>query len=100
MIQENQQLPEPEWLGRITDPAERDQARVRFYVALAAVYATEQCNVKGLAEAIGCTPNALSVAKSRGVITPEMAIAIEREVGRPRFARELFRPDLFVIAED
>ena len=91
--------PEPSWLVDITDEQEKECSRVRWLLSMACLYYSQDGRPGSLAEAIGLTPNAFSIIKSRGRISPDTVIAIGKELGRDLFPREVFRPDLFVIPE-
>lgn len=89
--------PTPVWLDEIADPADREHAKTRFFLSLAALYAHESGNAKPASQQFGFNGAQIAVARCRGVITADMAIAMERKLGRDLFPRELFRPDLFSI---
>lgn len=93
------QWPEPKWLADIQNVEERECSRIKWLLSMACVYHSATGRPGTLANAVGLSANAFSIIKSRGKITPETAIAIERELGRDLFPRELFRPDLFIIRE-
>jgi len=88
----------PSWHDSVPE-ADRDCARVRTLISLAAIYASESGTLQRLAEGMGINTTAILQAKSRGKISGELAVKIEELLGRDLFPRELFRPDLFVIAE-
>lgn len=96
MSNEVHNWPEPVWLAQISDKEERDSERIRWMLSLACLYHSPK-GTATLAAAIGMTPNALSIAKHRGKLSPENVIAVERELGRELFPREAFLPDLFTI---
>lgn len=48
--------------------------------------------------ALNHSEHALYQAIFKGVISPELAIKLETVLGRERFPREFFRPDIFVVA--
>lgn len=97
MSTELRKWPEPGWLGTIPDEIEREAERVRLVLSLACLYHSQKGSPATLAEAIGMTPNAFAIMKSRGKVSPQNAIALEGELGRDLFPREAFRPDLFEI---
>lgn len=87
--------PSPSWLDGITDDSEREAARHRYLLNLACVFHSPTGRVADLATALGVSPNAFALAKMRGKVPPEMAIDIERILGRDHFPRELFHPALY-----
>lgn len=91
------QWPMPAWHESVPEP-DKQAACVRLLLGLAAIYASEVGTLSALALALQETPEAIRQARARGRVTPEIAIKIETLLGRERFPRELFRPDLFVIA--
>lgn len=91
--------PEPKWLAEIQDRERRECSRIRWLLSMACLYHTSSGRPGTLANALNMTPNAFSIIKSRGKISPETVIAIERELGREHFPREVFLPDLFSIPE-
>lgn len=93
---EHNRMPEPTWLAGEKDP-ELSKKRTRFLLSLACVYYSESGQASDLAEAVGMTPNAFAVMKTRGKLPPEMAVALETALGRDLFPRALFRPDLFEV---
>lgn len=98
MSTESFKWPDPAWLSAIPDGGDEQlKARVRLYLSLACIYYTDRGTASSLAEAIGMTPNAFALMKSRGEVPPRTAVDIEKELGRKYFPREVFRPDLFSI---
>lgn len=93
------QWPQPKWLTEIQDLDARECSRVRWLLSMACIYHSAGGRPGTLADAIGLSANAFSIIKSRGKINAETAIAIEKELGRELFPRELFRPDLFLIGK-
>lgn len=87
--------PSPKWLDGITDDSEREAARHRYLLNLACVFHSKDARTSDLADALGVTANNLSIIKARGRVSPEMAIDIERILGRDHFPRELFNPALY-----
>ena len=96
-IRVTNQWPMPAWHDSVPEP-DKQAACVRLLLSLAAIYATEAGTLGALAAALDEKPEAIRQARARGRITPEIAIKIETLLGRERFPREIFRPDLFVIA--
>ena len=85
----------PGWLEG-ADPA-RIQA---FLVKRAALYATPDGHLKGLAYRLRVSEAAVSSwALGQSPIPPERIVQIEEIAGRRVAAREWFRPDLFAIKE-
>jgi len=87
------QWPEPAWLDSIPHQ-KRDEYRLRFYIALAALYADEGGSPIAFSRTLGLNDTALSTAKSRGKIAPETALKIEQALGRDLFPWEMFLPAL------
>lgn len=90
--------PEPHWLADLPD-VERQQAKTRFLLCIAQAYFGDKASIGDFCTALNLPHNHLSVMKSRGSVSGETAVQIERLLGREHFPRELFRPDLFIIAE-
>lgn len=97
MTLENQ-WPEPSWLDSVP-ASEREAAKLKMLLNLAAIYASEEGTSTALAKALGVGNTAVLQAKARGRVSGEMAIKLEGLLGREHFRRELFRPDLFLISE-
>jgi hypothetical protein len=92
------QWPTPVWHESV--PAEeKPAASIRLLLSLAAVYASEEGTASALADRLGIGKNAILKARSRGAVSAEMAVQLESLLGRDLFPRELFRPDIFVVAE-
>lgn len=87
--------PSPKWLDGITDDSKREEARHRLLLGLACLFHSPEGKTGDLAEALGMTANNLSLIKTRGRVSPEIAIDIERILGREHFPRELFHPALY-----
>lgn len=85
--------PEPTWLSAVPED-DRESCRLRFYVALAALYANADGSTMQFSESLGLHKTALSAVKSRGTIAPETALKIEQALGRELFPWEMFLPDL------
>ncbi len=85
--------PEPAWLAAIPE-ADREACRLRFNVALAALYANPDGSPMQFSEALGLGKGSLSAVKSRGTIAPETALKIEQALGRDLFPWEMFLPAL------
>jgi hypothetical protein len=87
--------PSPKWLDGITDDSEREAARHRLLLGLACLFHSPDGRTADLAFVLDMTPNAFSLMKARGRVSPEIAIDIERILGREHFPRELFHPALY-----
>lgn len=83
--------PSPKWLDGSTD----DSDRHRLLLGLACLFHSPDGRTADLAFALDMTPNAFSLMKARGRVSPETAIEIERILGREHFPRELFHPALY-----
>lgn len=92
-------VPLPAWAAEQKTPDGDNPAFLGFIVRLAALYHNERGSLSTLSNAIGLSEPALHVALKRGRLSVESAIAIEEQVGREHFPRELFRPDLFLVKE-
>lgn len=91
--------PEPAWLADVPVD-ERDSCRLKFYVALAALYANPDGSPIQFSKALGLSDTALSAIKSRGKIAPETALKIEHMLGRDLFPWQMFLPDLILDLGD
>jgi hypothetical protein len=89
--------PEPAWMTEIPE-AERNECRLRFNLALAALYANKRGSIMQFSEALGMQTTALSVAKSRAKLGAETALKIEQALGRDLFPWEMFLPALVLTA--
>lgn len=85
--------PEPDWVAAAPE-GEREACRLRFYIALAALYANKDGSPIQLSKDLGLGQTALSSVKSRGTIAPETALKIEQYLGRNLFPWEMFLPAL------
>lgn len=85
--------PEPAWLASVPAP-DREACKLRFYVALASLYANPDGSPMQFSEALGMKSTTLSAIKSRGKIAPETALRIEQALGRDLFPWETFLPAL------
>lgn len=76
---------EPSWLDTIRDADERERARLRFYVRLAAFYASPEGTLTRLSTLIGLNPRVLSTYTCRGAgrrrVSARVARAIEKASG-------------------
>ena len=91
--------PMPAWHDEVPE-AERAAACLRHLLNLAALYASREGTATSLAKALGVGDTAILQAKVRGKISGEMAVKLETLLGRELFAREIFRPDLFIVEAD
>lgn len=89
--------PEPAWITALPKE-QREVARVRFYLNLAATFASEGGTLTALSKLIGLADTALNTARNRGRVSPETAIQIEQTLGRDNFPRELFNA-IFIVGE-
>jgi hypothetical protein len=82
----------PAWLD---DLPQEDQAaaRARFLLRLAALHYSPAGQLKSLSTALDMHPNSLAAYDT---ISPELAVRLESLLGREKFPRSLFRPDLFL----
>lgn len=76
----------------------RREARVRYYLNLAAAYFSDKGALRDLSVALGLNEAHLGVCRQRGRVSPEVAVKLESVLGREHFPRELFN-DIFVVAE-
>lgn len=76
----------------------RGQAKVRYFLNLAAAFHNDSGSLTQLSLALGKSKTALNVCRQRGRVSPETAIEIETALGRGHFPRELFN-DIFVVSE-
>lgn len=88
--------PMPAWHNDLPEE-DRPAACLRHLLNLAAIYASREGTATALAQALGVGDTAILQAKVRGRVSGEMAVKLEALLGRERFPRELFRPDLFVV---
>ena len=92
-------LPMPSWLDDVPKK-DRANARMRFLLKLAALYASESGSLGSLSSRMGYSHRqSLSVIIShRGNVSPEQAVRIEEIVSREVVTREALRPDIFLPA--
>lgn len=89
-------LPLPAYVVEITDENDRQAAEAQFRLRLAALFLTRGGKLAPLAKSCGLHEKAISALTN---VSPELAIKIEKVLGRELFPREFFRPDLFIITE-
>lgn len=85
----------PQWLEKVPKK-DREAAKVRFLVRLAALYHTETGDSAALAVDLGLQAHYfanLHATKRRP--PPNICVQIESVVGRHAFRRELVHPELF-----
>lgn len=89
----------PIWFNDL--PAEKQEdARRCYLLRLAALHYSEEGHLNRLSTGIGLSNGTLATYLSKGQpLTAEIAIRLEEALGRTRFPREVFRPDLFVTPE-
>lgn len=94
----SQCFPEPSWLGNL--PREEQEGyRLRFNIAMAALYARPDGSIIKFSEELGLPPTALSKAKTLMRLSPEVALKIEQRLGRELFPWECFLPALVLNLE-
>lgn len=81
------QFPVPDWVS----PDDRQ----RFAVTLAALYHNRAGSIRDLSLALGLSHSGLHMALKTSGISARNCLALEALLGRDRFPREFFRPDLF-----
>lgn len=88
----------PRWIDSLSGP-EREAAKQRFYLRLAALHVSESGTLRELAASLGRSKNALTryVADTPDLLPVDLAIAIETLVGRETLPRETLRPDIFIL---
>lgn len=88
----------PRWIDSLSGQ-NRDAARQRFYLRLAALHASESGTLRDLSAALGRSKNALTryVSDTPELLPVELVIDLERLVGRDAMPREALRPDIFVL---
>jgi len=88
----------PHWIDSLSGK-ERDAARQRFLLRLAALYASESGTLRDLGAALGRSKNSLTryVSDVPELLPVELVIDLERLVGRAAMPREALRPDIFVL---
>lgn len=87
-------LPLPAWLNRLPKK-QREVAKQRFLLKLAALYYSESGHLRDLSLACGYAERSFAVLACRGKMSPETAKRIEALLGGPAFARERLCPHVF-----
>ncbi len=90
-------IPEPLWLQQMPVGDPRRKARLAWLLDLCALYASEDGRMTTLSTRCGFSSSAIGKAKHLGAISPEMAIEIERCLGRAWITREVLLPELFAV---
>ena len=85
----------PVWIDKLPTN-DREAARVRFLLKLAALHYSPRGTVRELSAGLGYTSDSLVQYNK---ISGELAVKLENLLGRDAFPRELFRPDLFITVE-
>jgi hypothetical protein len=85
----------PSWLEDLPED-ERDAAKARFLVRLCALYDNPASSIGNLSEALGYQRNSL-ITITKGGISPNVALALERRLGREIAPREVLNPAYFAI---
>ncbi len=90
-------LPEPIWVERAAVGEPRRIARLRWLLDLCALYGSIDGKMTTLSLRCGFSSSAIGKAKHLGALSPEMAIEIERCLGRAFITRDVLLPELFKI---
>lgn len=88
-------VPMPLWVDQAAPGDPRRIARLRFLLDLCALYGTPDGRMTTLSMRCGFSPSAIGKAKHLGAVSPEMAIEIERCLGRGWITREVLLPEMF-----
>lgn len=88
----------PPRIEALTEP-QREHARLRYVLLLAAVWYSRSGTLAELAEDCGYNKGLFSTCMTRGEVTPDIALALEKTLGREHWPRELFCPRLALPAE-
>lgn len=88
---------EPLWLEQTPIGEPRRKARLRWLLDLCALYYSEGGRMTELSLACNLSASAIGKARHLGVISPEMAICIEKLLGRAWVTREILLPELFSV---
>lgn len=90
-------LEEPMWLQDKAPGRPKQKARLAWLLDLCALYASPDGSLKTLSIMCGFSSSAIGKARHLGTISPEMAIEIEKKLGRAWITREVLLPELFSI---
>lgn len=90
-------IQEPMWLQKTAPGDPYRKARLRWLLDLCALYYSEEGRMTDLSKGCGLSSSAIGKAKHLGVISPEMAICIEKLLGRAWVTREVLLPELFSV---
>lgn len=61
------------------------------------LYASREGTATTLSALVGRNEHFIAKQREHGRLTPELAVELESLLGRDKFPRELFRPDIFLI---
>lgn len=87
----------PAWLEAV-EPDRQPAEKTRFLLKIAALYVDPEGRLSELSRVCGLAENTLAtVSKRQDKLSPEIAILVEKAVGREILPRELLRPDLFSV---
>lgn len=90
----------PRFIQDMPEGEAREQATQRFVLRLAALYASVEGTSAELSQQLGISKAMMMyLLGGQKRISPELSIAIEKQVGREVVQRELLRADLFVIED-
>lgn len=90
-------IQEPLWLEQTPPGEPRRKARLRWMLDLCALYYSPEGRMTDLSLACDLSSSAIGKAKHLGVISPEMAICLEKLLGRAWVTREILLPELFSV---
>lgn len=87
----------PQWINALPE-AERPAARTKFLLKTCSLYATQDGRIQDLSRALGYSPRTLfQMSAGYEVMNPNVAIALEKLLGRDVVTREILLPELFDI---
>lgn len=87
----------PKWLDDLPE-AERPAARTKFLLKYCALYATENGSLQDLSEALGYSRRTiLQTSGGFEALNTNIALRIEKLLGREVITRELLLPEIFDI---
>jgi len=93
---EGQMLTPPGWIKDLPK-AERQAETTKFWLRIAALYATPKGSLRQLSIKLGLHPMTIATYTSRGEpIPPETCIKIEKLLGVDLFPRDKLNPEHFV----
>jgi hypothetical protein len=96
-------LPVPAWLKNMPDGPLKQRAQRRFYIRLAAIFASESGSLSSLSQLCGKDPKYfynmvygwMRNPDGDAAIPPILAKAIERAAGTELVTKELLAPEVF-----